>query len=71
VLAIVKWSFIINFYFSQNAELTRTLMNALDRECFGNRFNMISTISSGIRTRDFGNNGIDNIQTLLLQLSFA
>jgi hypothetical protein len=46
-------------------------MNVLDRESFGNRFNMISTINSRIRTRDFGNNEVDNIKTLLLKLGFA
>lgn len=59
------------FVLVKNGQLTITLMNALNRECFGNRFNMISTISSRIRTRDFGNNEVDNIQTLLLILGFA
>lgn len=46
-------------------------MNALDRESFGKRFNMISTISSRIRTRDFGNNDVDIFETLLLKVGFA
>jgi len=46
-------------------------MNALYKERFGKRDITISTISSRIRTRDFGNNEVDNIQTLLLKVGFV